>query len=101
MPQNCTFVAYFVLFLCTPKPKAVTATTTINTDTLNASISCERVSWITMWLLQQISATAIEFETKFVYTHILFLFTGVVWTNRICVYVKNLTEIIVGEGSMK
>lgn len=64
-------------------------------------ISCERVSWITMWLLQQISATAIEFETKFVYTHILFLFTGVVWTNRICVYVKKLTEIIVGEGSMK
>lgn len=54
-----------------------------------------------MWLLQQISATAIEFETKFVYTHILFLFTGVVWTNRICVYVENLTEIIVGEGSMK
>lgn len=54
-----------------------------------------------MWLLQQISATAIEFETKFVYTHILFLFTGVVWTNRICVYVKNLTEIRVGEGSMK
>lgn len=54
-----------------------------------------------MWLLQQISATAIEFETKFVYTHILFLFTGFGRPNRICVYMENLTEIIVGEGSMK